>query len=110
VDVYELGGFNQTNALYRNDSDANNWLIVKTIGTAGNRDGIGTRIRVVLGELSMMREVNGGFGYGSQDSLPVEFGLGGSSKVDKIEIRWPTGKLMTLKGISANQIITVREP
>jgi hypothetical protein len=84
--------------------------VVKTIGTGGNSDGIGARIKVVLGELSMMREVSGGFGYGSQDSLPVEFGLGNYAKVDKIEIKWPTGKMITLTGISANQIITVREP
>jgi hypothetical protein len=110
VDIYELGGFNQTNALYRNDSDANNWLVVKIIGSVGNRDGIGARIRVVLGALTMTREVNGGFGYGSQDSLPVEFGLGPHAKADKIEVRWPNGKIMTLTGISANQIIIVREP
>ncbi|MDB4444160.1 CRTAC1 family protein [bacterium] len=109
MDIYELGTNNQSNALYRNDTATNNWLVVKTVGTVGNRDGIGARVRIVCGKLSMVREVGGGLGYGSQESLPVEFGLGGYSRADRIEVTWPTGKRTTLTEISANQVITIKE-
>ncbi len=108
VDLYEPGN-EQDNILYRNDSVSNNWLVVKTVGTAGNRDGIGARVKVVSGEFSMIREVSGGFGYGSQDSLPVEFGLGSLTQIDKIEVRWLTGEITTLTDVPVNQVITVRE-
>ena len=101
--VYEADRF------YRNSGTSNNWIIIRTIGTMSNRSGIGARVRVVCGNLSQIREVSGGSGYGSQESLPVEFGLGAATHIDSIIIRWPSGIIQVLRNISPNQILTVEE-
>lgn len=97
------------NILYRNNGNENNWLHVKTIGAISNRDGIGARVKVVSGDLPQIREVSGGSGLGSQDSLPVEFGLGSYAQADIVEIRWPSGIVQTLTDVETNQVITIIE-
>ena len=65
------------NRLYRNEvGTANKWLVVKARGTTSNRDGVGARVVVVTGSLRQVRHVDGGSGYYSQPSFPVEFGVG----------------------------------
>ena len=88
----------------------NNWIIIKTVGTASNRDGIGARITVVTGEHSQIREVTAGASNKSQNMLPVHFGLGKSERIDSIEILWPSGERQTLFNVGPNQSITVTEP
>ncbi len=45
----------------------------------------------------------------SQNDLRVHFGLGKAETVERLEIRWPSGQVDTLKNIPANQVITVKE-
>ena len=89
--------------------NTNNWLLLKLIGTKSNRDAIGARIKVTVGDLSQIREVDPGNGFSSQSDRRVHFGLGQEEKVDQIEIRWPSGSTKILKDISTNQIITIVE-
>jgi len=99
----------QTNLLYRNNGNDNRWLVVKTRGVASNRDGIGARVRVVAGDLSLIREVSGGSGFLSQNSLPVEFGIGTHSQADTITVSWPSGIISTLCSVKVNSVIEVVE-
>ena len=109
LDIYVVNWDHQANFLYRNNGNEDNWLQVKTVGTVSNKAAIGTRVKVIAGELAQMREVSGGSGFCSQDSLPVEFGLGKRAKADRIEIRWPSGIVQTLTDVPANQTLTVTE-
>jgi hypothetical protein len=95
--------------LYRNNGNRNHWLHVKTVGTLSNRAGVGARVRVIAGSLSQIREVSGGSGRTSQDSLPVEFGLGTYMGTVKVEITWPSGLVNTFTGVAVDQAITLRE-
>jgi hypothetical protein len=102
--------------LIRCDSQTgNSWIKVRTIGTKSNRSGIGARIKcvtTVVGESKpheQIDEVRSGGGYFSQSDLRVHFGLGRASKVDLLEVRWPSGQVDTLKDISPNQLIFVKE-
>jgi hypothetical protein len=102
--------------LIRCDSHTgNNWIKVRTIGTKSNRSGIGARIKcvtAVAGESKpheQIEEVRSGGGYFSQSDLRVHFGLGRATKVDLLEIRWPSGQVDTLKDIQPNQLIFVKE-
>jgi len=98
------------NILYQNNGSDNNWLHIKTQGSLSNRDGIGARIELSTPDgISQIREVTGGSGYGSQDSLIVEFGLGENSVADAIEVRWPSGIVTTLTNVQANQLILAEE-
>jgi hypothetical protein len=51
----------------------------------------------------------GGMSYQSAQDPRLHFGLGNRSKVDWIEIRWPSGVLTRLENVPADQIITVKE-
>ena len=69
----------QPNSLYRNSGNSNHWLIVEVIGAAGtetgrrfsNRDGVGAKVSVRVGETLRYAEVSGGGGFGVTNSLPL---------------------------------------
>jgi hypothetical protein len=96
--------------LLRNDGgNHNHSILIRTVGTKSNRDGIGARIKVIAGDLVQMDEVRSGGSYLSHNDLRVHFGLGQAEKVDVVEIRWPSGQVDRLKDVPANQIIEVKE-
>jgi hypothetical protein len=97
--------------LLRNDGgNRRNALRVKTVGTTSNRDGIGARVDIVLsGGARQWQLVKTGSSYLSQSELPLTFGLGDASRVAEIRVRWPGGRVDTIAGAAANQIITVQE-
>lgn len=108
MDVYMVN-YNEPNILYRNNGNTNHWIEIQTKGTVSNASGIGTRVKVVSGELNQIREVSGGDGFCSQDSLLVHFGLGINATIDTLEVRWPSGKVQIFENIEADQILTVTE-
>jgi len=97
------------NKLYRNECGPNHWLIVKIKGTISNSSGIGARLVVKVESLSMTREVSGGSGFASQNSLPLEFGLGSFPSVDTISVKWPSGISQSLVCLEGDTIITITE-
>ncbi len=100
----------QSADLLRNDGGGNGHaLLVRTVGKQSNRDGIGARLRVTTGTQSQIREVRAGSSYLGQNDPRQHFGLGAHTRVDRLEIRWPSGRTDVLENLAANQIITVRE-
>ena len=94
----------------RNDrSNTVQWLGVKLVGTHCNRDAIGARVTVVSGDLTQIREVKSGSGYLSQNDLRLHFGLGVARSVDTLKVRWPCGKIQTLKDVKTNQMLVISE-
>jgi len=97
--------------LLRNDGgNRGNWIMVRTVGTTSNRDGIGARIRVTTGGLTQLRDIRSSSGYLSQSDPRAHFGLGSARTVDKVEVRWPSGRVSTIENTKVNQILTVTEP
>jgi hypothetical protein len=100
----------QTADLLRNDGGhRGNALVVRLAGKASNRDGVGARVRLVAGSRAQIREVKAGSSYLSQSDLRLHFGLGRAATVDRVEVRWPSGRTEVLQKIAANGIITVAE-
>jgi hypothetical protein len=96
--------------LYRNDLQVPaSWVGFRLKGAAGNRDGIGARIRVTAGGKTRTSTVKSATGYLSQNQLPVVFGLGKSSTVEKVEILWPTGKSQIVDGPTPGRIHVIEE-
>ncbi len=95
--------------LFRNDGNKNNFLKLKVIGIKSNRAGIGTRIKVIQGKKSQIREIQGGKGTTSQNSLIVHFGFGKDNKPVQVEVKFPSGVVSTLEEIRPNQLFTVQE-
>ena len=107
----------EPNFLYRNDAAANgntnDWLLVRLIGTASNRSGIGAKIRAratLWGEeVWQLREISGGSGKCSQNDLRAHFGLGDAAQVDLLRIEWPSGIVQEIENVQGRQILTVTE-
>jgi hypothetical protein len=104
---------NDVPQLLRCDSQVkNHWVKVKTVGTKSNRTGIGARIYCTTVEAGkthrQMDEVRSGGSYISQSDLRVHFGLGEASAAD-LEVRWPSGVVDRLAGITVDRVVTVVE-
>jgi hypothetical protein len=96
--------------LLRNDGgNRNNWIIIKCVGTKSNRSAIGARVNVSSGGRSQIAEVMSGSSYYSQSDLRLHFGLGKATKVESVEIAWPSGLKESFKNVPANQFLTVQE-
>ncbi len=98
--------------LLRNDSPRgeNHWLLVRTVGTRSNRDGIGARLIAHLPDRKLLREVHSGHTVFSQSDMRAHFGLGANAVVPLLEIRWPSGAESRLENVSADQVLEVVEP
>jgi tetratricopeptide (TPR) repeat protein len=109
LDVY-IANQGQDSSFYRNDiGNKSNWLQVEVKGTNCNRNAIGTRVKVVRGDLSQIRELDGGNGDHSQCPYRMHFGLGKHEKIDSLEIRWPTGYVEKFENIQPNQLLKYTE-
>jgi hypothetical protein len=96
--------------LLRNDGgNANNSVLIKTVGVKSNRDGIGARVKVVSGNLAQIDEVRSGESYLSQNDLRLHFGLEKRTKIDLVEVRWPSGIIDRISNLNANKILTIKE-
>ncbi|PYV54649.1 MAG: hypothetical protein DMG96_06710 [Acidobacteria bacterium] len=100
----------QAPQLLRNDGgNANHWLEILLIGTKSNRDGVGARVKVTAGDLVLYDQRKGGMSYQSAQDPRLHFGLGTRTKIDSIEINWPSGMLTKLANVKADQIIAIQE-
>ena len=97
------------NLFYQNTGARNNWITLKLVGVKSNRDGIGAKVTLRIGDSVIYREVSGGGGFGSTNSLSLEIGLGTHTKVDTLEIVWPSGQVDTHRNLSINQKLIVTE-
>jgi hypothetical protein len=101
---------NDPPTLLRNESEnQNHWISIRTVGTKSNRDGIGARVTLVAGGRRQIQEVRSGGSYLSQSDLRVHFGLGSTTKIDRIEVRWPSGAVDKIENAAADQFLTIGE-
>jgi hypothetical protein len=98
------------NAFYRNlKGNQNNWLEVDLRGVKSNRFAVGAQLTVRAGGLLVYREVKGSEGFGATSSYRQHFGLGKQTKIDSLEIRWPSGVIQRFTDLEVNRIIAVQE-
>jgi hypothetical protein len=96
--------------LFTLDSPAGaHWLTVKLVGTRSNRSAIGARVRLVTADGRQVQEVRGGGSYYSQNDQRVHFGIGKSTSVERLEIRWPNGLEETWTDLGIDRIVTLKE-
>jgi hypothetical protein len=96
--------------LYNTTANGNPWLLIQTIGTKSNRDGIGTQIKLTSQSGSVQfNQVTTAGSYASSSDKRVHFGLGRDTLVKEITLRWPSGIVQTLHNVKADQILKVTE-
>ncbi|SNS48843.1 Repeat domain-containing protein [Ekhidna lutea] len=99
----------RSNSLYSNNGNGNNHLRIDLEGTESNRLAIGSQIRIKHGGQWYMKQVTGVNGLWSSNEITTHFGLGTTTTVDSVEIRWTSGNVNTFTDIAANQTITYVE-
>ena len=100
----------QAPQLLRNDGgNTNHWLEVLLIGTKSNRDGVGARVKVSAGDLVLYDQRKGGMSYQSAQDPRLHFGLGQRSRIDAVEITWPSRMVTKLSNLKSDQIVAVKE-
>jgi len=88
-----------------------NWLKIMLVGKKSNRNGLGAVVRIYSGDKTYFKSNDGKSGYQAQSVLPLYFGLGTATTVDRVEVDWPSGrKQVVSKKQPGNQSITVVEP
>jgi enediyne biosynthesis protein E4 len=97
--------------VYNTSPPAGHWILIQTEGKRSNRDGIGTRIKLTSDSgLVQYNHVTTATGYASSSDRRVHFGLGSSTGIREIELRWPSGQVQVLRDVRADQILKVAEP
>ena len=119
IDLYEVNELDPTQLgnycrLYKNnyseiESNQMNWIKVKLEGVQSNRNGIGSRVEVVIDDIIQIQDVICGDSYSSQSSLILSFGARNYEVIDSIAIKWPSGIIDTFNNIPVNQILSVIE-
>jgi hypothetical protein len=105
-----IGNNGQTADVLRNDGgNRNSSILIRTVGTKSNRDGVGARLKLTIGGKVQMRHVKAGSSYQGQNDLRVHFGMGAARLAERLEVLWPSGVIDTVENIEANQILTVTE-
>ena len=97
--------------LLRNVSpDHNHWLELTLVGGPGSpRDAIGATVYLTTNGMRQRDDVLSGGSYGSSSDQRPHFGLGQATKIDDIEVHWPSGKVehFTIPGV--DRIVTITE-
>jgi hypothetical protein len=109
VDVV-VNNVNDVPDLFRLDrTGERHWVSLKLVGTKSNRSAIGALVRIVTGDGEQRQEVRGGGSYYSQSDLRLNFGLGPSTTIDRVIVRWPNGLEESWSGLAINRFHTLTE-
>src|SRR5215470_7713250 len=109
-----LNNMDDMPALLRNDgaNKSGHWLTLRLIGDVTRkspRDAIGATVVLTANGRRRRGEVASGRSYNSQSDLRVHFGLGGATKVEKLEVRWANGKPETYDVKEVDKILVIEQ-
>jgi len=88
--------------LFLNDGNSNNWVKFALEGVESNLNGIGARIELVGDWGSQLREVRSGQGFSHMTSLIAHFGIGTSTSIDQVIVKWPSGTVDIINNVDIN--------
>jgi len=97
--------------VYKNTvAPENKWVAFELEGAAAsNRSAIGAQVRVFWDGQQQVQEVSGGSGFCAQNQRRLHFGLGKNAQVEKVVIRWPSGKMQTIEAPEIGKLHQVKE-
>ncbi|HEY0427824.1 MAG TPA: CRTAC1 family protein [Pyrinomonadaceae bacterium] len=96
--------------IYKNTvAPDNNWIDFDLEGAASNKSAIGTRVKVFWNGQAQAQEIHGGIGFCSENQRRLHFGLGKNAKIEKVEIRWASGKIQVIENPELNKVNKIKE-
>lgn len=112
LDLYvcNWGDDAEANDYYINQNETNNWVKIQLKGIESNSYGIGSWITLSLDDSTIQtRYFSRETGYGSENAPEIHFGIPTSTKINAIEVQWPSGKKQARKNLKANFTYMVTE-
>ncbi len=95
--------------LYENRFPRKNYLKVSLRGTESNSLGVGARIELRAGRMTLHRQLYPVNSFRSQSPALVHFGLDRAETVDRLEIRWPSGRVQEFEDLEVNRHLRLTE-
>jgi enediyne biosynthesis protein E4 len=87
------------------------WVKIDLVGSTSNRGGLGATVRVRAGSHVYAQYNDGKSGYLAQSALALYFGLDAATKIERVEVDWPSGRKQTVTtGLSLNETLHIVEP
>jgi hypothetical protein len=108
-DLLAMNNDDVPNLLRNETENGNHWTLLQLVGRASNRDGVGALVRVEAGGRKQIDELRCGYSYLSMNDLRLHFGLGSARRIDRLEIRWPSGLTQVFSNLPADRFIHLRE-
>ena len=87
----------------------NKWIDFDLEGSSSNRSAIGAQVKVFWNGKQQVQTVMGGSGFCAQNERRLHFGLGKNPQVQKVEIRWTSGRTQTIENPVVGQVNKVKE-
>ena len=96
--------------ILRNQTETpNHWITLNLVGHKSNRDAIGAAVKIATSQGAQYATVTTCSSYLSSGDKRVHFGLGHSTTVQDLEVRWPSGIRQILHDVKGDQIVRVDE-
>jgi tetratricopeptide (TPR) repeat protein len=100
---------NEPPVCLHNRTAGGHWITIQLEGTRSNRDGVGARVAIeAVGSRQAAQRVGGG-GYQSAGDPRLHFGLGASTRIERLEVRWPSGQVDRYEDLAADRAYRLRE-
>jgi len=97
--------------LLNSGGNGHHWLWLELVGTKGNRDAIGAKVKVTTGSgRSLYRHVSVSVGFMSSSDRRLHFGLGGDHSIRSVEITWPGGQTQKLDKVKIDSHLRIEQP
>lgn len=109
IDVVVLGSRRAATVLRNRSETGNHWLVIQLVGSKANRDGVGSRVKVVAGDLVQIDEVHSGRSYQSHFGSRLHFGLGQHDRADRVEVHWLGGGVEVLEDVPADRFLRIEQ-
>lgn len=115
LDIYAShgSGFNSLGSvdddMFLNNGNSNHFVVIDLEGRQSNINGIGARIEIYGPWGKQIREVRSGEGYGVMNTFSQHFGIGSSTDLDSVIVRWPSGIVDKLENLAIDQFHKILE-
>ncbi len=108
-----VNNVNMSAFLFRNHCEAkkpgHNFIQIKLVGDGPNSFALGSQISLYAGDRVFYQELSPMRGFQSSTCYPLNFGIGSIATLERIEIKWPDGRVTTLHDVAANQFLTIEQ-
>ncbi len=92
-----------------NQTTGGHFVTIALEGTVSNRDGVGARVIVEAGGSRQVAQRLGGGSFLSASDGRLHFGLGDAARLDRLEVRWPSGRVDSFRDLGADKGYILRE-